>query len=418
VKIQDQTIEQGTYRPLWQHPWKYFESFIISFSILITGVAIETITGGRDLSPIGMPYNIYIAFAFASLLVFVHFNYRDYAVVKWLSSIPAAISAIALFSLLVLLLGFIPQDQLHTRVILKLTGLSHIKTSWPFLLTQVYFLTVLGMVTIRRIIPFKGRNIGFFLNHCGLWIILVAGCLGSGDLKRLNISLLEKEQGSNIGVSVQGTMYKLPFTLKLIEFKIDEYNPKLALINAKTGQFKTGKDKTLPVAEKGAKTKINDWDIEVTDYLPQAIIRDSMLQSSDDRGNYPAAYIKAIRKTSHDTVKGWISTGSYLQEPVFLMLKEDNVLVLTTPEARKYSSRIEAKDDEQHTDTITLEVNKPLHIKGWMIYQVDYDRSKGKWSSLSVLEAVNDPWLPVIYSGIFLLLAGAVYLFWIGRGKK
>ena len=92
-------------------------------------------------------------------------------------------------------------------------------------------------------------------------------------------------------------------------------------------------------------------------------------------------------------------------------------MALTTPEARKYSSKIEVTVGEKIKDTITLEVNKPFHINGWMIYQVSYDQSKGKWSSLSVLDAVSDPWLKVIYTGIFILLAGAIYMFWIGRGK-
>jgi hypothetical protein len=212
-------------------------------------------------------------------------------------------------------------------------------------------------------------------------------------------------------------MFKLPFTLKLIDFKIDEYNPKIAFVEARSGEFMKDKAKTFPVAEKGANAKINEWNIVVTDYLPQAIVFDSLFQKSDERGSYPAANIRAINSISHDTVKGWISTGSYLQDPSFLSLKGKIVLVLTTPEARKYSSRIEVESGEQPSDTITLEVNKPFHIKGWTIYQVNYDQSKGKWSMLTVLEAVSDPWLKVIYTGIFILLAGAVYMFWIGRGK-
>jgi len=56
-------------------------------------------------------------------------------------------------------------------------------------------------------------------------------------------------------------------------------------------------------------------------------------------------------------------------------------------------------------------------IKGWKIYQVSYDQSKGKWSSLSILEAVNDPWLPAVYTGFFMMMAGAVLLFWLGKTK-
>ena len=405
-----------TFKP-FNRTWKYFESFTIGLAILLAGTGIEVLFQGMDVGVVGAPYNIYIASVFALWLIFLHIFYRDSPVIKWLSGVPAAISAISLFAVLVLLLGMIPQSKLHSSHILVITGLSHLKTSFPFLFIQVYFLTILGMVTLRRILPLKFRNIGFFLNHFGLWLVLLAGCLGSGDLQHLTISLLKNEQGSNIGVAPDGKMFKLPFILKLIDFNIDEYDPKIVFVDAHTGDVIAGKEKSFPFAEKGLKTKFNEWNIEVVDYLPRAIVFDSLFQRSNERGNYPAAHIKAINSVTHDTVKGWISTGSYLQDPSFLSLKGKVVMALTTPEARKYSSKIEATVGDKIKDTITLEVNKPFHINGWTIYQVSYDQSKGKWSSLSVLDAVSDPWLKVIYTGIFMLLAGALYMFWMGRGK-
>jgi hypothetical protein len=52
-----------------------------------------------------------------------------------------------------------------------------------------------------------------------------------------------------------------------------------------------------------------------------------------------------------------------------------------------------------------------LSIGGWKIYQYSYDTVRGKWSQYSVFELVIDPWLPVVYLGIFMLLAGSVFLF-------
>ena len=295
--------------------WKYFESFTIGLAMLLAGTAIEVLLQGMDVGVVSTPYNIYVAFVFALLLIFLHIFYRESPVIKWLSSVPAALSAISLFAVLVLLLGFIPQSNIHASKILVITGLSHLKTSFPFLFIQVYFLTILGMVTLRRILPLKFKNIGFFLNHFGLWLVLLAGCLGSGDLQHLTISLLKNEQGSNIGVAPDGKMFKLPFILKLIDFNIDEYDPKIAFVDPHTGTIIIGKEKSFPVAKKGLKTKFSEWNIEVVDYLPRAIIFDSLFQRSNERGNYPAARIKAINSVTHDTVKGWISSGSYLQDP-------------------------------------------------------------------------------------------------------
>lgn len=56
----------------------------------------------------------------------------------------------------------------------------------------------------------------------------------------------------------------------------------------------------------------------------------------------------------------------------------------------------------------TIRVNKPLAFRGWKIYQYSYDEAKGKASDISVFELVRDPWLPFVYLGIFMMLAGAI----------
>ena len=59
----------------------------------------------------------------------------------------------------------------------------------------------------------------------------------------------------------------------------------------------------------------------------------------------------------------------------------------------------------------TIRVNKPLSVRGWKIYQYSYDEAMGGMSDISIFELVRDPWLPFVYLGIFMMLAGAVCLF-------
>ena len=59
----------------------------------------------------------------------------------------------------------------------------------------------------------------------------------------------------------------------------------------------------------------------------------------------------------------------------------------------------------------TIRVNKPLSFRGWKIYQYSYDEARGSMSDISIFELVRDPWLPYVYLGIFMMLAGAVCLF-------
>jgi len=60
------------------------------------------------------------------------------------------------------------------------------------------------------------------------------------------------------------------------------------------------------------------------------------------------------------------------------------------------------------TQRDTIRVNKPLSFRGWKIYQYGYDEARGAESNISIFELVRDPWLPYVYLGIFMMLAGAV----------
>ena len=63
----------------------------------------------------------------------------------------------------------------------------------------------------------------------------------------------------------------------------------------------------------------------------------------------------------------------------------------------------------------TLAVNEPYKIDGWKVYLADYDTSMGRLSQTVVLELVRDPWLPAVYAGIILMLAGAAIMLFVKR---
>ena len=58
----------------------------------------------------------------------------------------------------------------------------------------------------------------------------------------------------------------------------------------------------------------------------------------------------------------------------------------------------------------TVEVNKPVEVDGWKIYQYGYDTQMGAMSQYSILELIRDPWLPLVYTGIYMMLAGALLM--------
>ena len=398
--------------------WGYSQSFLVAAELLILGFALEVIFRGTPVHSPHMPYNLIILILFLGIIAVLHFFFRKNSFVRWLSSIPCSISAISVYAALVLLLGFIPQDKPAGRII-EMLGFTHMKNSWPFLIIQVYLLLSLGLVILRRATPFTRKNAGFLLNHLGLFIALVAGGLGSGDMQRLSVELFENGNFKNMAYSGQHKILALPFSMKLLEFKLTEYSPKLAIANARTGDLVNAQGEVLPMIEKGMHTKFMHWKINVKDMMPYALYSDSLgYYPSKEPGNAAVAYIEATNELTGDSVKGWLCNGGLRVNPRYINLPDSQLFFITSPEPKKFESKIVVKNKNGQLDTPTIEVNKPYKIREWTIYQESYDSTLGPASKTSVIEAVYDPWLPLVYVGIFLMLAGGVYLFWLGSDVR
>ena len=77
---------------------------------------------------------------------------------------------------------------------------------------------------------------------------------------------------------------------------------------------------------------------------------------------------------------------------------------------KRFASDISVYSEDGKTVQGTVEVNKPLKVNGWKIYQYGYDVRMGPESTYSVFQLVRDPWIFWVYLGIFMMLAGALCL--------
>lgn len=401
---------------LWQYPWRYAEGFLIALGIIIAGTGIEAFTEGGITMP-GWPVNVIIGVVFINILTLLYITLHKHPIVRWFATAPAAITSVALVTFLTLIMGFVPQNPGRVQEFVSMLGLSHIAKSWTFALAQVYFLTVLGLASLKRTSPLTRKNIGFLLNHLGLWIVIAAASLGTGDLQRLNMQLQEGGKFKNTAVSRQNERYRLHIALKLHDFQMELYNPKLAALNADRRLI--SKDAVpMPMVEEGLKVDMLEWNVQIEEFMKFALPDSNGYRHAPDRmGATPAARIKATKNGEGTVKSGWITSGSFMLGANLLKLDNSLSLALTSPEPKKYASVVEYVTKDGRRDTITIEVNKPFKVNGWKIYQSSYDAKRGKWSKISVLELVRDPWLPVVYIGIFMMIAGAVHIFWIGRGK-
>ncbi len=403
----------------WEQPWTYKESFLFALFILMLGLITELLTPQKGIQMPAFPMNMYFGLSFIVFLSFLWIFYRAHPYVTWLSSSQAAISSLALFIFLSLLLGFTRQDESGDDRIIAAIGLTHLKNSWPMAIAKLFLLTSLSLVILRRATPITGKNIGFIMNHFGLWLVIAAGSLGTGDLQRYRMFLTQGET-CWYAIDDKNNRVELPFALRLEDFTIDKYMPKLALYDAETGELMKDGNRDLITTLDTINTKIflHDWEIEIKEYLESAKRTENGFVFSDEVGSPPAAYLISRQQGNHYTIEGWVSCGSFTTEGEFLWLSPSSVLAMTVPSARRYASYVKVYSPNAEAYNLTIEVNKAPEIEGWRVYQVSYDETKGKWSELSVMEVIKDPWLPVVYTGIFLLLAGSLYIFWIGKDLK
>lgn len=404
-------------RKTWQAPWSYREGIVIAAGLVALGVVWQIALGKSGLQLPRWPGNLYLALLFAVALSVLHFFFQKSVTVKWLRSIPAAVTSAGLFCGLAVLMGIIPQTKAPTSGFIRLLGLNQLTGSWLYMIANVYFLSCLGMATLKRLFPMKRKNTGYILNHLGLWLTLVAASLGSSDLQRLSMACYEgkiewRAENEN------GQVVEMPLAVELKDFILEEYLPKITLIDHETGKIVLENKKSQYFSLGDAPGNLGMYRVEVEKYLPESGFVGDRFERVNEAGAPPAALLRVTNNQTGDIQSGWISSGSFLQQPYAFKVSDQYSLVMLPPEPKKFQSDIRVLFPDGEQAETTLEVNKPFNTRGWKLYQLSYDSARGRWSSLSVIELVRDPWLPAVYVGVFMLLAGTLFLLRDGTSKK
>ena len=399
-------------KPIWQQPWGYAESFIISFGVLCIGFGLELVLPVNQ-STLIFPFNLILGASFIILLVLAHVLFRKTKIHAFLSGIPLTISLVSILSFMVIIMGVLPQIPSHQNGLVQQLGLNRMTSSYPFLLINLFLLIVLGFVSLRKTFPFKLKNWGFVCSHWGLWLVIFTGGLGSGDLRRLRMDIYENKTEWR-AYDDNGRYFEMPLAIKLKDFLIDEFNPKLAIVENETGELCEAQKPSMIMIEKDLNCRLQDWQVQVEEFYMTSGRAGDRYYPLSDFGAAPAAKVRVV-SPQNDTLQGWISCGSFNRPHESLKLNEAFSLVMTVPEPKRFSSEVTFFTPDGKKQDATLEVNKSVTVNGWKVYQLSYDEKKGPYSDKSILEVVRDPWQPYVYLGIFMMMIGAIYMFWKGR---
>ncbi len=285
--------------------WGMTKGAIVCCGIVAGGMLLQLLAGPVQWDAMAWPLNAVVLAMILVGMTLMHLFRGRVRLFRWMATLQAGIPAMLTCAMLTILMGVTrqtPSGHVPTDPI----GITSMLSFWPFVLSYVWLMLLVGMVCLTRLGHPSWRNLLFLVNHLGIFIALVCGTLGNADMQRLFMTV---EEGTTEwrAVDSRHRVHELPVAIELHDFAIIE-------------------SPTMPV-----------YASDVTVYTKKGLV---------------------VR----DTIK----------------------------------------------------VNKPLAVRGWKIYQYSYDEAKGKESRISVFELVRDPWLPYVYLGIFMMLAGAI-LNWLVR---
>ena len=135
-------------------------------------------------------------------------------------------------------------------------------------------------------------------------------------------------------------------------------------------------------------------------------------------GNADMQRLKMITVVGEPEWRALDAQQQIVRMPLAIELKQFIMETYSDGSPKRYASEILIQTKSGQSIEATVDVNKPVEVEGWKIYQYGYDTKMGALSQTSILELVSDPWLPLVYTGIYMMLAGAVFMFILGGRKR
>ena len=396
-----------------------FAILVVCISLLV-GLVLQFFFESVSKNWFSFPHNIIGGFVFVVITTAIYFIFRKTNFVLRFSSAPFAIITVVTLGILTIGLGNINVN--HQAVVHSFVGklgLEDLTKTWYFGIIFILTLINLWFSILKRSMVYQAKNITFLLNHFGLWLAMFAGVLGQDDVVRLKMNLY-KDKLEWRAFTEDDQIVELPIAMELKEFSIDIYPNKLFVIDSTGLALPTERPQGFMLEKEGESATLLNWKITLHQYLEKAIPdTDSTYINHTMWGATNAAKVTVEDLRTHKKKTDWISAGNFQLSPRTIHLDDMHTLVMAPPEARKFQSDVlvyQKNSNEILEEKIN--VNHPISVGGWRIYQVSYDERMGRWSELSIVELISDPWLPVVYVGIFLLFAGGVAMLFQVKGKR
>jgi len=412
-------------RKLWQFPWGYPEAALFVAGIALTGFLLQLTVGPFDFALLHGPVNLIIlAVLVGSITLGVCF--QDSPLMRWIAGIPLSVMLIVALLLFGIGMELTPQlprpPSARAPDLVSRLGFNMVTSAWPFVLLYGMTLIALGITTLKRLLRFSRRDMTFLCNHLGVWILLASAGFGAADMMRIVMHVNTGETEWQV-YNKYGDALELPVAITLKKFTMEEYPPNLTILDRQAEPLPQGKrisgQEFFQIDLKRPEGQLGDWAITLDEYLHTAVRVGGEYRANPMRESTPAAKVTARNLLTGESKTDWVSAGGNIPEFFSAIPLDDRyLLIMTQPEPKRYASEITVIPKGGTPIEATLEVNKPITVGHWMIYQYGYEKALGKMSNWSEMELVYDPWLLPAQIGMGLMFIGALLLVWNGAGRR
>lgn len=376
--------------------WRF--ALLAAGGITLAGFIVDFALGGRGFPAPAWPENGLLLASYLAFVVVVWLALRRTSWFAGLAGGRLAVVSLALVCVWALFLGSLPQVVRGEEAPIY----QRVMQAPPFVFALFLLLANLCWGILKHLEGGLRPSSMFLFNHIGVLTVGLGTLFGAGDVARLDIWVREGEMA---WTGTDGRQrYELPFAIDLHEFRREYFPPQITVIDAHSGEILLPKGDDPLTLREGKEADFFGHRIEVrelTDSAPWSVPGDPI----------PAAFVIATAPGG-ESAEGWISCGSHLMPPIFLGLG-DISFAMPEPRSRLYESRLTVVLPDGPATEKTVRVNQPIKAAGWWLYQKGYNLEGGPGARFSQIEAVRDPWLPVVYTGFALMAIGAL----LGLGR-
>jgi len=289
-------------------------------------------------------------------------------------------------------------------------------------------LLISAIALFRRLLCFRG----LFLIHLGCIVILAGGIIGS----QAGFKIQDKLSGTDTIRSGQmiinegtteravefgdGVIKMLPFAVKLVDFRIEYYQPGQLIIRTPNGEgfkipaqpgqkYVLGMDSTPSTSSGQASSPQADLgSVEIVRQFENFKLKreGNKRVAIEDINGGPNPALELLWKNSDGSEK----TRYVFERFPGHSNPDDNLQFSYHRSVKDFLSDVEVVKDNKIVMRKNIEVNKPLHYGGYLFYQQGYDSDAGRYTILGV---TSDKGLGIVFLGYILLCAGVFWHFWL-----